>query len=206
MQIQQPKKDVNDWNVVGTSSNGNTIQYAAATQKTTPTKISTPTVVVQNNTPSTNTKNPKDLTCLWVGNILPQVTENIIIQLFSKQGQVTSVRLLKEKFCAFIHFVDKNAAFYAIEGLQGVELCGRNLRIKFPDNPIVTTAQEVILRKNKNTTVVKASSPAAAAPTKQPVNGDECYFYRNTGCIFEDACKFKHISKNRGVDRKPWRK
>lgn len=278
-QIQQPKKDVNGWNVVGTSSNGNTIQYATATQKTTPTKKSTPTVVVQNNTPSTNTKNPKGLTSLWVGNILPEVTEKMIIQLFSKQGQVTSVRLLKEKFCAFVNFVDKNAAARAIEGLQGVDLCGQNLLIKFPDNPIVNGAQEVILRKNKNTTVVKASSPSAATPTtattssakvtkvssvasswgtptsnapkaqtvaavtitttpttnnnnnntdsksstnknttknnqnqinnirpKGPVNGDECYFYRTTGCVFGDACKFKHISKNKGVDRKPWQK
>jgi len=276
--VTQPKKDVNGWNVVGTS-NGNSIQYSAATQK------STPTVVVQNNTPnkSTSPKNPKGLTSLWVGNILPEVTEKMIIQLFSKHGQVTSVRLLKEKFCAFVNLVDKNAAARALEGLQGADLCGQNLLIKFPDNPIVNGAQDIIIRKNKNTVaVVKSTTTAAAAtptptttvvakvtkvssvasswstPTttskaqtiaaapvtttivtngntnnnndskssnkntakniqnqqnqinqirpKGPVNGDECYFYRTTGCVFGDACKFKHISKNKGVDRKPWQK
>jgi len=275
----QPKKDVNGWNVVGTSSTGNSTQFLAATQK------SIPTVVVQNNTTpnkSTSPKNPKGLTSLWVGNILPEVTEKMIIQLFSKQGQVTSVRLLKEKFCAFVNFSDKNAAARALDALQGQDLCGQNLLIKFPDNPIVNGAQDIIIRKNKSTTVVKTSpSPTAAtttAPTittakvtkvssvasswstpisiskaqttaaiittpattcnnitinnnnndskssnknttpkiiqnqinmirpKGPVNGDECYFYRTTGCVFGDSCKFKHISKNKGVDRKPWQK
>ncbi|CAL4124280.1 unnamed protein product, partial [Meganyctiphanes norvegica] len=192
-----------------------------------PKKDSIPTVVVQNNTTpnkSTSPKNPKGLTSLWVGNILPEVTEKMIIQLFSKQGQVTSVRLLKEKFCAFVNFSDKNAAARALDALQGQDLCGQNLLIKFPDNPIVNGAQDIIIRKNKSTTVVKTSpSPTAAtttAPTittakvtknqinmirpKGPVNGDECYFYRTTGCVFGDSCKFKHISKNKGVDRKPW--
>lgn len=280
--VTPPKKDVNGWNVVGTSSSGNSIQYSAATQqKTTP-----PTaVVVQKVTPSKSTspQNPKGLTSLWVGNILPEVTEKMITQVFSKSGQVTSVRLLKEKFCAFVNFADKNGAARALDNQQGQELVGQKLLIKFPDNPIVNGAQDLIIKKNKQTTVVKvASTPvttvtvavaaaakvssvasswktagsgtsiAASAPTvatiittnttptntnnvvnnnnndskstnknttknnlinsngqnrpKGPINGDECYFYRTTGCVFGDSCKFKHISKNKGVDRKPWQK
>lgn len=282
--VTPPKKDVNGWNVVGTSS-GNSIQYSAATQqkatqqKTTP-KI--PTVVVaQNTTPSKSTspKNPKGLTSLWVGNILPEVTEKMITAVFSKSGQVTSVRLLKEKFCAFVNFADKNGAARALDAHQGQELVGQKLLIKFPDNPIVNGAQDLIIKKNKSTTVVKAASTPAATVTvaavpakvssvasswktpssgtstianastvstiittnttttntnnvlnnnnndskstnknttknnlinnnrpKGPINGDECYFYRTTGCVFGDSCKFKHIAKNKGIDRKPWQK
>ena len=42
--------------------------------------------------------------------------------------------------------------------------------------------------------------------TRGPVNGDECYFWRTTGCAFNDACKHKHIPKHKGIDRKPWQK
>lgn len=37
-----------------------------------------------------------------------------------------------------------------------------------------------------------------------PVNGDECYFWRTTGCHFEDKCRYKHIPDQKGNDRKPW--
>ncbi|XP_045614639.1 uncharacterized protein [Procambarus clarkii] len=94
-------------------------------------------------------RNPEGLTSLWVGNVLPEVTENLLSQLFSKQGRVTSVRLLKEKYCAFVNYADKAAAGRAMEVLQGYEFCGQKLLIKFPDNPIVSSAQNAIIRKNK---------------------------------------------------------
>ncbi|XP_071522085.1 uncharacterized protein [Panulirus ornatus] len=174
-----------------------------------------------------NPRNPEGLTSLWVGNVLPEVTEKMLSQLFSKQGHVTSVRLLKEKYCAFVNYADKAAAGRAMEVLQGYELCGQKLLIKFPDNPIVNSAQNIVMRKNKsqsikNNTKISGVPGAAvinAAPVqvqvqlqsngsklKGPVNGDECYFWRTTGCVFGDACKHKHIPRNKGIDRKPWQK
>jgi hypothetical protein len=35
-----------------------------------------------------------------------------------------------------------------------------------------------------------------------PVNGDECYFWRTTGCSFGDRCRNKHTPESRGVDLK----
>ena len=37
-----------------------------------------------------------------------------------------------------------------------------------------------------------------------PVNGDECYFWRTTGCQFGKACRYRHIKEHKGVDKKPW--
>ena len=34
-----------------------------------------------------------------------------------------------------------------------------------------------------------------------PVNGDECYFWRTTGCHFGRKCHYKHIPQHRGIDR-----
>lgn len=35
-----------------------------------------------------------------------------------------------------------------------------------------------------------------------PVNGDECYFWRTTGCYFADKCRFRHVPESKGVDLK----
>lgn len=42
--------------------------------------------------------------------------------------------------------------------------------------------------------------------TTGPVNGDECYFWRTTGCQFTGTCRYKHIPDHKGIDRKPWHK
>ncbi|XP_068220147.1 uncharacterized protein [Palaemon carinicauda] len=174
-------------------------------------------------------RNPEGLTSLWVGNVLPEVTEKMLSQLFSKQGHVTSVRLLKEKYCAFVNYADKGAAGRAMETLQGHDLFGQKLLIKFPDNPIVNGTQNVIFRKTKPTVLRSntkpngvssgiavsppatqvqntAQSQANGSKLKGPVNGDECYFWRTTGCVFGDSCKHKHIPNHKGIDKKPWQK
>ncbi|XP_059142546.1 nucleolin-like isoform X2 [Physella acuta] len=92
--------------------------------------------------------NPEGLTALWVGNVLPSVTEKRLNQLFSKFGQVTSVRPLPEKYCAFINFKTKEAAGRAMHQLQGTEVDGQKLLIKFPDNPLTNTTGNLTIRKN----------------------------------------------------------
>ena len=53
-----------------------------------------------------------------------------------------------------------------------------------------------------------AALAAQAAAQKQtgPVNGDECYFWRTTGCLYGNKCHWKHLPDHKGVDRKPWQK
>ncbi|XP_074643081.1 uncharacterized protein LOC141900199 isoform X2 [Tubulanus polymorphus] len=84
--------------------------------------------------------NPEGLTALWVGNVLPEVTEKKLTQMFSRYGSVTSVRCLPEKYCAFVNFKTKESAGRAMHLLQSVECGGQRLLIKFPDNPIERTA------------------------------------------------------------------
>ena len=42
----------------------------------------------------------------------------------------------------------------------------------------------------------------AASKLSGPVNGDECYFWRTTGCYFEDKCRFRHLPASKGIDLK----
>ncbi|XP_067656847.1 uncharacterized protein [Haliotis asinina] len=94
--------------------------------------------------------NPEGLTALWVGNVLPQVTEKKLVQMFQKYGTVTSVRLLPDKYCAFVNFKMPVSAGKAMQSLQGVECEGQRLLIKFPDNPICNGngPAQTILKKN----------------------------------------------------------
>lgn len=165
--------------------------------------------------------NPEGLTALWVGNVLPEVTDKKLQLMFSKFGTVTSVRCLPEKFCAFVNFKTKEAAGKAMQGLQGVECAGQRLLIKFPDNPITSNGQTLI-KKPTNPTTISAKVPqnfrpamvrpsvsnAVSADSDEklsgPVNGDECYFWRTTGCSFGKTCRYKHIPTHKGIDRKPW--
>ncbi|XP_071947047.1 uncharacterized protein [Antedon mediterranea] len=179
-----------------------------------------------------DSRNPENLTSLWIGNVQSTVTQKILEELFSQWGPVTSVRMLPEKFCAFVNFKNALSASTALEKLQGKDFHGRQLLIKFPDNPIVSgQPRTTIIRKNvKPTAPVAASKPmqktqfkpqpqkveVVTKPStvteidktkvKGPVNGNECYFWRTTGCAFGDSCRYTHTPGNKGVDRKPWQK
>ncbi|XP_028266837.1 stress-induced-phosphoprotein 1-like isoform X2 [Parambassis ranga] len=70
---------------------------------------------------------------LWVGNITMEVTEKHLWDLFKMFGEIESIRVIYESFCAFINFKNANMAAKALEKLQGVELGGRKLVMRYPD-------------------------------------------------------------------------
>ncbi|KAI0239606.1 hypothetical protein LSAT2_009654 [Lamellibrachia satsuma] len=208
--------------------------------------------------------NPEGLTALWVGNVLPEVNDKKLVQMFSKFGEVTSVRALPDKFCAFINFKKKECAGKAMAALQGMECAGQKLYIRFPDNP-VTSNGTVVTRKTSTTGSKSSNSGTVTKPQAQvtkpqaqvikpqaqvtksqtqvtkpqatmtqqqlgakqqvtstmkpsgtarsskppvkvtgPVNGNECYFWRTTGCSFGKNCHNKHVPGHKGIDIKPW--
>ena len=59
-------------------------------------------------------------------------------------GVVLSVRLLPEKFCAFINFRDKSSPGPAMKQLQGKEIGGEKLLIRYPNNPV---PEQIVLKK-----------------------------------------------------------
>jgi len=59
-------------------------------------------------------------------------------------GIVLSVRLLPDKFCAFINFRDKSAPGPAMKHLQGKEVGGERLLIRYPNNPV---PEQIVLKK-----------------------------------------------------------
>lgn len=105
---------------------------------------------------------------LWVGNISPKCTVATLRNLFSRYGQVLSVRVLTDKFCAFLSFDNPDSPVAAIADLynscvEDVSNEWRPLKFRF-----IPTADQPDLNY--------------ARPVQPRNNNNECYFWRTTGC------------------------
>ncbi|XP_034754477.1 stress-induced-phosphoprotein 1 [Etheostoma cragini] len=138
---------------------------------------------------------------LWVGNVTTELTEKHLWDLFKMHGEIESIRVLHERFCAFVNFKNANMAARAMEKLNGYCIENTRLVVRYPDR----RTQRVLPFPLKPCLPVTQQAGAAAGPRRRgPVNGDECYFWRTTGCHFGDKCRYKHIPDQKGKDRKPW--
>ncbi|KAM4607676.1 uncharacterized protein ACJ7VT_015869 [Polymixia lowei] len=138
---------------------------------------------------------------LWVGNVTTELTEKHLWDLFKTYGEIDSIRVLHERFCAFVNFKNANMATRAMEKLNGYSIENTRLVVRYPDR----RTQKVLPIPLKTSLPVTQQAGAAAGPRRRgPVNGDECYFWRTTGCHFGDKCRYKHIPDQKGKDRKPW--
>ncbi|XP_029927179.1 stress-induced-phosphoprotein 1 isoform X2 [Myripristis murdjan] len=116
-------------------------------------------------------------------------------------GEIDSIRVLHERFCAFVNFKNANMAALAMEKLNGYSIENTRLVVRYPDR----RTQRALPIPLKTCLPVTQQAGAAAGPRRRgPVNGDECYFWRTTGCHFGDKCRYKHIPDQKGKDRKPW--
>lgn len=100
----------------------------------------------KNHTRTTATASPKDTLpsqhpardCfpLWVGNLTVKITREVLQSCFSRFGQIHSIRVIPDKFCAFINFQHKAAAEAAFRAMQGSDLggCRLALQLKHPSH------------------------------------------------------------------------
>lgn len=161
---------------------------------------------------------------LWVGNLKPDVTEKMLLEMFRRYGEIQSIRILYDRHCAFINYGNTLSPGKAMGALQGADMCGKPILIRFPDNPYEERTRDghstLVLRKSsiresgegQNTKPPGAEAGAtpavgaASAPRPKlsgPVNGNECFFWRTSGCDFGDNCYYEHIPSHRGIDRRP---
>jgi RNA recognition motif-containing protein len=73
---------------------------------------------MQNTANSADNNNNAHTISLWIGNVDPTVTEATLTQLFSPFGHLTNVRILPEKYCAFVNFRHRDEAAKAMQNLQ----------------------------------------------------------------------------------------
>ncbi|XP_070777306.1 stress-induced-phosphoprotein 1-like [Enoplosus armatus] len=143
---------------------------------------------------------------LWVGNITLDVTEKDLWELFKMFGEIESIRVLHERFCAFVNFKNANMAAKALEKLQGVELGSSKLVVRYPDRWIQRTLPSIQRTNTSLSSVAAGTQQSLAAIASRrcvPIDGDECFYWRTTGCFYGDKCRFKHIPEKQGRDKKP---
>lgn len=68
---------------------------------------------------------------LWVGNIDPSLNESDLVSVFSEFGPVESIRLLPEKECAFVNFVNVKDSVVAKNQMQGARMGSCIVKIGF---------------------------------------------------------------------------
>ena len=72
---------------------------------------------------------------LYVGNLKYEVTEEDLERLFKEFGEITSVKVIRDKFTgrskgfAFVEMANDEAAKNAINSLDGNDFEGRNIKI-----------------------------------------------------------------------------
>jgi RNA recognition motif-containing protein len=72
---------------------------------------------------------------IYVGNIAYTMTEDTLRELFEKHGEVTSVKIIKDRVTGrsrgfgFIEMSNKEEADEAISGLDGTDVEGRKIRV-----------------------------------------------------------------------------
>ncbi|MCJ7748544.1 MAG: RNA-binding protein [Desulfobacterales bacterium] len=72
---------------------------------------------------------------IYVGNLSYHATEETIRQAFESFGQVTSARIIKDKYAGhskgfgFVEMVEQSQAQVAIKNLNGKELLGKQINV-----------------------------------------------------------------------------
>lgn len=80
---------------------------------------------------------------LWVGNLAVSIKAKDLEEIFLKFGHVESVRVLIQKNCGFVNFIDVEDAISAREELDGQELSGSVVKIGFAKVPTVPKTDAV---------------------------------------------------------------
>jgi RNA recognition motif-containing protein len=97
---------------------------------------------------------------LYVGNLSPSISEEILMQMFSKFGSLSNVRIMKDSFTkksrefGFVTFFNKEEAMEAQKEMNNTQHFGRELRVYVKKNVknLPKDANVVIRNLNKNIT------------------------------------------------------
>ncbi|XP_043919945.1 30S ribosomal protein 2, chloroplastic-like [Protopterus annectens] len=143
---------------------------------------------------------PRQLYPVWVGNVTKRVTKELLLNYFQRAGPIYSMRILSERYCAFINYSSKEAAERAFKLLQGLEIEGTKfvLQLKHPDH--ATKPPGAILKgPPKVSTTTSDANPDGRDAVKLP-QSLECHFWRTASCANGNNCRFQHIPEHKGID------
>ncbi|XP_029983242.1 sperm-associated antigen 1 isoform X1 [Sphaeramia orbicularis] len=125
---------------------------------------------------------------VWVGSMAPTITYTILHEVFSRAGNVCSIKMLLEHKCAFVNYAKKQDSDRAIQCINGMVVEGVPLLVRYP---------------SRNHTGLSVPKWATGDPSAQSGSGmykKECFFWRTTGCNRDD-CIYRHVPEHKGLDK-----
>ncbi|KAJ6801058.1 polyadenylate-binding protein RBP45-like [Iris pallida] len=92
--------------------------------------------------PGSDTENDPNNTTIFVGGLDPNVTDDVLQQLFSKHGELVHVKIPVGKRCGFVQFAQRASAEEALLTLNGTLLGAQNIRLSWGRTPNKQTQQD----------------------------------------------------------------
>ncbi|KAK2959233.1 putative RNA binding protein Jsn1 [Blattamonas nauphoetae] len=125
---------------------------------------------------------------LWVGNITPEITREILTALFERHGTVESVRFLHEKKCAFVTYDQLQSAINARDLLDKQMIGNTCLRVNFgkdpdaPSQPPFIQQQQMqaaqhYIQSNQGMPIAAQTQAAVPNPYSQPPPNTGAYYF-----------------------------
>lgn len=74
-------------------------------------------------------------TTIFVGGLDPNVSEDLMRQVFSPYGELVHVKIVAAKRCGFVQFSNRPSAEHALSSLQGAQLGEQSVRLSWGRNP-----------------------------------------------------------------------
>ncbi|KAM0051914.1 putative RNA recognition motif domain, nucleotide-binding alpha-beta plait domain superfamily [Helianthus debilis subsp. tardiflorus] len=110
------------------------MRIGPAANKTTVSPQQYPKASYQNTQGTQNEEDPNNTT-IFVGGLDPNVTDDLLKQVFSQYGQLVHVKIPMGKRCGFVQFADRSCAEEALRMLQGTQLGGQTVRLSWGRSP-----------------------------------------------------------------------
>ncbi|WVZ94722.1 hypothetical protein U9M48_040586 [Paspalum notatum var. saurae] len=79
--------------------------------------------------------NDPNNTTIFVGGLDPNVTEDVLKQVFTPYGEVVHVKIPHGKRCGFVQYANRSSAEEALVILQGTLIGGQNVRLSWGRSP-----------------------------------------------------------------------
>lgn len=83
------------------------------------------------NSPASQGESDPNNTTIFVGGLDPNVTEELLGQVFSQHGEIVHIKIVSGKRCGFVQFATRSSAEQALSNLQGTLVGEQNIRLSW---------------------------------------------------------------------------
>ncbi|XP_062325080.1 protein STIP1 homolog isoform X8 [Osmerus eperlanus] len=107
---------------------------------------------------------------VWVGSVVSTITEQMLHRLFSRAGEVFSIKMMPQVQCAFVHYTKKQDCKTAIQLLHGFLVEGVCLAVRHPNKIHPNLGVSRNAATDPNIVCTRRSSSPLVIPNNRTIN------------------------------------